>query len=366
MLKESKFYVLALHFVKGLGVTGAQQLLRHFGSAEAVFRAEKTEFVAFNKRSTPIWELLKRGDHWLKAEQTLIHADQHHYEIIDWECSNYPERLKFCSDAPLILYGKGPLPLNATQVVSVVGTRKATPYGLKLCKELIEGMIGTSTLIVSGLALGIDRCAHEAALKAHLTTIGILGHGIDMVYPPKHQQLVDDMCIDGGVLSEFPYGSPPDKKHFPIRNRIIAGLADVTVVVEAADKGGALITAELAHGYQRELAAFPGRIDQPYSAGCNALIVAQKAAPIRNANDLWALMNWEQKLSVNVNKNPRIILSEEEKPITKLLAKYDKPLYINNIQKQLHFEAGKLAYLLLGLEMKGIICALPGGYYELK
>ena len=362
------YEVAALHFVKGLGIKNTHLLLQHFGSARAVFEAPMEAFTPFSKQAEVLWSKLHGGTHWIRAEEVLNHAQKYGYSLLHWEHPQYPQRLRFCPDAPLLLYGKGPLPFHAKRVVSIVGTRKATPYGLRMCRRLVEGLAHPSMLIISGLALGIDRCAHACALEAGLPTIGVLGHGIDRVYPPQHQKLVDDMCQKGGILTEFPYGTAPEKKNFPIRNRIIAGLADLTIVVEAAEKGGALITAEFAHGYARELAAIPGHVDQPYSAGCNALIVSQKAVPIRHAEDVWNLMQWEPPLSFSAKNLTTGIpsLSLMEKELLQCLSQQPDALHISQLSQVLGWEAGDLALHLLHLEMKGLIQVAVGGYYHIK
>jgi DNA processing protein len=362
------YEIAALHFVKGLGMKNSHLLLQHFGSARAIFDAPVEAFTPFSKQAEVLWSKLHGGTHWTRAEEVIIHAQKYGYSLLHWEHPHYPQRLRFCPDAPLLLYGKGPLPFHAKRVVSIVGTRKATPYGLRMCRRLVEGLAHPSMLIISGLALGIDRCAHACALEVGLPTIGVLGHGIDRVYPPQHQKLVDDMCQKGGILTEFPYGTAPEKKNFPIRNRIIAGLADLTIVVEAAEKGGALITAEFAHGYARELAAFPGHVDQPYSAGCNALIVHQKAVPIRHAEDVWALMQWDPPHPAPSNhlKKQVPLLSDMENKLFRWLSQYTSALHVSQLSQQLGWESGDLALHLLQLEMKGLIQVSAGGYYQVK
>ena len=367
MFESPVSYTLALHYVKGIGPVHAQYLIRHFKTAKALFEAPKEELSALTNGKTQLWQALHHKEVMQQAIQTSRHAYEHDYQIIHWEDDRYPNRLKNCRDAPIVLFGKGNQELNPAKIVSIVGTRNATPYGRSLCKELVTGIQSSGALIVSGLAIGIDRCAHHTAVEEGLPTIGILGHGLDVVYPPQHQQLVEHMCLNGGVLTEFPWGTAPDKRHFPIRNRIIAGISDVTVVVEAAKKGGALITAHLAHGYQRELAAFPGRTDQPYSEGCNALIVSQQAAPIRHAQDLFDLMNWSEHLPVTKHKRPfPTNLTPSEKQVVELLLQASNPVHIQVLQHQLRWSTGDLAMQLLQLELKKIIVARSGGYYTIQ
>src|SRR5690606_35338000 len=274
--------------------------------------------------------------------------------------------LRNCADAPMLLYYKGHADLDNTRVVSIVGTRNATAYGLAMCQELVKGLQPHSPLVVSGLARGIDSYAHRAALAHDIPTVGVLGHGLDRIYPAANRNMAARMVEQGGLLTEFPSGTIPERTNFPMRNRIIAGLADVTVVVEAAFKGGALITAEIANSYNRDVCAFPGNTQQEFSAGCNYLIKTHRAHLIQGVDDLAYLMDWtvdEAKSDVGKQLALPVSLDTDEKRVHDIVRQAG-PIAIDELMIQLHWPQSKLAMTLLQLEIKGIVVALPGKVYK--
>jgi DNA processing protein len=281
---------------------------------------------------------------------------------------NYPTRLKNCSDAPLILYFRGNANLNGPRIISVVGTRNATNYGKELCDELIRTFSERSypVLVVSGLAYGIDIHAHKACLKYNIPTVGVFAHGLDNIYPALHAPIASKMLEKGGVLTDFISESKIDRQNFLRRNRIIAGLADATIVVESAEKGGALVTADIANSYNRDVFAFPGRSNDPFSKGCNKLIKLNEAVLIENVADIEKAMNWDVKISSNrvFQTSLFVELTPEEQKLVDLLKGGDR--FVDEITIETQMPMSRVSALLLGLEFKGLIISLPGKMYRLK
>ena len=264
----------------------AKMLVSHFGDAESVFKASPGKLLRVPGIGTKIISQLNFREALKKAEEELRFIEKNDIEIIFYTDSAYPKRLKNCSDSPVLLFSKGNANLNVQHVVSIVGTRNATEYGKHLCRQLVEELQQYNVLVVSGLALGIDVTAHKEAVKLNMPTVGVLGHGLDRLYPSQNRSTADKMILNGALLSEYPSGTIPDKENFPQRNRIVAGMADATVVIEAGVKGGALITAEIANSYNRDVFAFPGRVGDNYSEGCNFIIRNNKAQLLTCAADL--------------------------------------------------------------------------------
>lgn len=287
---------IALTKIKGIGPKMGRILLAYIGSVEEIFRSSKKQLLTIPNIGEYIVNNIVSKSYLKDAEQEYNFIQKHGIEIVWIEDKGYPLRLKNCDDAPILLYYKGSARLNFPRVISIVGARNATPYGTKICEDFIQHLKDYDVHIVSGLAYGIDSLAHKDALKYHIPTIGVLGHGLDRIYPSAHRELASRMLKNGGLLTEFPTGTNPESQNFPMRNRIIAGLADVTVVIEASQKSDALITAEIANTYNRDVCAFPGAIDQRYSAGCNYLIKTHRAHLIRHAADLAYLMNWNKEV----------------------------------------------------------------------
>ncbi|HUH32940.1 MAG TPA: DNA-processing protein DprA, partial [Daejeonella sp.] len=279
---------------------------------------------------------------------------------------SYPARLKNCVDAPLLLYFKGKADLNSSKVISVVGTRKATEYGKELCRQLIDNLQIHDPLIISGLAYGIDSMVHKECIKHSVKTIGVLGHGLDRIYPAVHRSIAEKMLSCGGLLTEFPSTTIPDRENFPKRNRIIAGMADATIVVEASIKGGALITAELANSYNRDVFAYPGRINDEFSTGCNFLIKTNRASLITKVADLEYLLGWSEVKAKQERPQLSLMLNltaDEQKVATVLSNKGS--LAVDELAIQSEMAQSKLAITILGMEMQGLIISLPGKVYKM-
>jgi DNA processing protein len=286
-------------------------------------------------------------------------------DVIFYTDSRYPKRLKNCGDAPILLFSKGNANLNMQHVVSIVGTRNATEYGKHLCRELVEELKQYNVLIVSGLALGIDVAAHKECLKQDMPTVGVLGHGLDRMYPSQNRLTAEKMIENGGLLSEYPSGTIPDRENFPQRNRIVAGMADATVVIEAGIKGGALITAEIANSYNRDVFAFPGRVGDDYSEGCNFLIRNNKAALLTCVADLAYSLGWEKADNLKPAEQFMlpIDLSRDEQLIFDILKQSNAPVAIDDLTIKADLPTSLLAMNLLNMEMQGYIRSLPGKTY---
>jgi DNA processing protein len=362
---EELFYQLALTYVSGVGAKIGRSLLERFGNAATVFKTPLKEL----KKVDGITEIKAKGfkddEVMKKAEHEMKFVLKNNIQPI-YTNHNYPKRLANCSDAPLLLFYKGNANPEMAKVIAIVGTRKNTDYGHKLCEELVEGLRSLeNVLVVSGLALGIDAIAHKKCVQLGVPTIGVMGTGLDRVYPYTNKSLADQMMENGGLLTEFPSETLPDRNNFPMRNRIVAGLCDVTVVVESHVSGGALITAHMASGYNREVAAFPGRVNDTRSAGCNELIRTNIAAMITKADDLIEMMNWNKEGKPKaVQKQLFLNFSADEQKIVDLLQTKDN-VHADELFHHTGLASSQLAATLLQLEMQGVIKTLPGKLYRM-
>ncbi len=357
-------YQIALTMIHGVGYTHGRQLLEYFGSAEAVFAEKERLLEKVPGIGVKTAAEIKRPEVIARAEKELEFIQKNNIKGLFITDEEYPARLRECADAPLFLYAKGTMDLNAKQVISIVGTRNATPYGRDHTECLIADLSKAfpDILIVSGLAFGIDICAHKAALRNNLPTVGVLAHGLDRIYPNVHRSTAIDMLDNGGLLTDFPSGTNPDKQNFVKRNRIVAGLSDATIVIESAEKGGSLITADIAFSYSRDVFSIPGRTTDPQSSGCNKLIRENKAGLITSAHDLIAAMRWEEPEVKSLQKELPF-MEEDDNPVIAVIRQH-KEIHINDLAIQLDTTISELTLLLFELEMEGKIRALPGSRYE--
>lgn len=368
-MPNKQLYQIALTMIKGVGHFMARQLLMSVGDAEAIFSEKKQLLEKIPGIGSYTAAQILRPEVLVQAEKEQAFIEKNKLAAYFFTDEAYPARLKECEDAPLLLYFKGNTNLNAQKIISIVGTRHATDYGRKLTEELLCDLSQQfpELLIVSGLAYGIDILAHRGALKNHLPTVGVLAHGLDRLYPPLHRNTAVEMLDRGGLLTDFPSGTNPDRPNFVKRNRIVAGLADATIVVESAEKGGSLITADIAFSYGRDVYSFPGRINDEASKGCNALIRDNKAGLITSAADLVAALCWdaaEKKQAMPLQTSFLFALTEEEEQILAFL-KETKEVQINQFAVKLNLPIQYLSPLLVELEMKGLIKNMPGGIYKL-
>lgn len=331
-------------------------------SPERLFQLTKEElYVIFGDNLRAIDAILTKQA-FPRVEEELKFIEHYHIQALSYNDAAFPQRLNSsdCNDTPIVLYYLGKANLNATRSVAIVGTRKATDYGKSATEKIVQELPSEDTTIISGLAYGIDTAAHLASRKNNIPTIGVVGHGLDTIYPPQNRMLARNMIEQqGGIITEYPSKTPISPTNFPARNRIIAAMADATIVVEAAKKGGALITAQNALDYSRKLFAVPGRTNDTYSQGCNNLISSRKAQIYASTEDFFAEMNWEYNHTQN-NFNK---LTQEEQHILEIL-KCDTGLTKDEIVSKYNFESHKIDTLLLTLEFNDMIKCLPGGRYK--
>lgn len=362
----SLLHNVALSFVKNLGPVAAKSLMAYLGGSEEVFKTSPAKMATIpgigEKRATQ-WNF---EEALRLAEKEILFTEKQDIDIIYYTDARYPKRLKNCGDSPILLYAKGKMELNLPKVISIVGTRNATDYGKQLCHHLIEELQQYNVLIVSGLALGIDVAAHKECLKLNVPTVGVLGHGLDRMYPSQNRVTAEKMLENGGLLTEYPSGTVPDRENFPQRNRIVAGMTDATVVIEAGIKGGALITAEIANSYNRDVFAFPGRLDDVYSEGCNFLIRNNKASLLTCVADLAFSMGWDKPDSTRPVEqfSLPLDLTNDERLIFDILQQHKAPLAIDDLTIKANMPMSILAMNLLNMEMQGYIRSLPGKTYR--
>jgi DNA processing protein len=373
-MDDSLLYELALTLIPGIGPQLTRQLMSYGSSARNVLHLPPGKLRRVPGVGEATAQALTgpaRGQALAQAEVSLRKAEREDVQLLFYTNKNYPSRLKLIADAPALLYYQGPADLNASKTVAIVGTRQATDYGREQTEALVRGLVPHQPLVISGLAYGIDILAHRAALAEGLPTVGIMATGLDVIYPAAHRKTAEKMRETGGLLTEFPFGTGPDRYNFPARNRIIAGLADGTVVVEAAEKGGALITAELALSYDRDVLAVPGPLGAATSAGCNALIKTNKAALYQYPQDLEQLLNWDAalhqpgKFQPPPSYSPDDFAPDEYALVRTLAATPTRELHIDELAWQAQLAIHTVASLLLGLEFRGVVRALPGKKFGL-
>ncbi|MGF1585206.1 MAG: DNA-processing protein DprA [Bacteroidales bacterium] len=363
-------YKIGMDLIPGIGSVLAKKIIEFTGSPEEAFRSRESLLRTIPGIGKTLAGNIASQQILSRAEKEIEFISRYQIRILYYLDDDYPERLKHCADSPVIMYIKGNADLNHPKILSIVGTRNATSYGLDFCRNLLEELTikGYDPLIVSGLAYGIDICAHKTALDNKLQTIACLAHGLSTIYPPAHRNIAEKISKQGALVTDFTSSTLPEKGNFIKRNRIIAGLADATIVIESSNKGGALITADLANSYNRDVFALPGRVSDRRSQGCNNLIKINKAALIEEARDIEYILGWtpsEKKMEKN---NPEIPeeMNDEEKVIIKLLLDGNSEMSADKISADTGFGAGKTSYLLLNLEFAGHITSLPGKFYRLS
>lgn len=365
-MTEETRYQLALTQIPQIGDIVAKELIRHFGKASDIFKARPRELEKITGIGAVRANAIKQFADFRKTEEEMIFMHKFNIRPLFYTDPTYPQRLQHCVDAPVMLYFRGNADLNASRIVNIVGTRRPSEYGKKICKEIVEELGREQITVVSGLAYGIDVIAHQAALACNTPTIGILAHGLDRMYPAEHYEVARKMMTNGGLLTDFMSGTTPDKQNFPRRNRIVAGMADVTIVIESGEKGGSLITADIAASYNRDVMAVPGRINDERSAGCLQLVRTHKAAILTGAGDVMEIMGWqerEQKETVR-QKELFIPLNPEEQQLIALF-QHKKQLHIDEIYRACQLPGSQVAATLLNLEIQALVKALPGNCYAL-
>ena len=363
--------LIALQHIPRVGSITAKRLIESVGSAAMLFE-RRAELASLNPQIQPsLVKALDCPSAHRRAEQELEFIDKHHITCIGYHDEEYPSRLRECDDAPILLFYRGNTLLNPRRVVSIVGTRKCTEYGRDLCENFVRDLatLCPGMLIVSGLAYGIDVCAHRAALKYGLPTVGVLAHGLDRIYPSVHRNTAVQMTTCGGLLTEYVSHTEPERTNFLQRNRIVAGMSDATVIVESADKGGALVTATIANSYNRGCYAFPGRVSDSCSSGCHRLIRNNQAALITSAEDFIEHMLWDVLQGGGVKETQGSLfpqLNEEESRILQFLEQHPDGLPINTLAVAMGLPVHRLSATLFELELRGIVRPLVGSAYKLS
>lgn len=356
---------IALSMIPGIGPVISKRLVLHCGSAEAVFREKKKNLAAIQGIGTVTAKLLSNKSCHQLAEDEFARISEKGIRMLYFTEKDYPSRLKHCYDSPPLLYYKGVADLNAMKTVSVIGTRNISTYGKEMTEKIISDLQSYGVLVISGLAYGVDICAHRAALEHGLQTVGVLAHGLDEIYPRVHASTAKKMIDHGGLLTDFPCKTNPDRENFPQRNRIVAGLADAVLVVESGESGGSMITAEFANNYNRDVFAIPGRVGDATSAGCHKLIKTHKANLMECADDVVKFMGWEiqEKKSKAMQTDLRVFTDEEERIVGAMRGMGN--MHIDEICTLSEFSSGKTSAMLLQLEFSGAVRSLPGKMFRL-
>lgn len=358
--------VLALQHVANVGDITSKKLISICGSAEAVFKEKKQRLQKIEGIGSRIINDLFQPIHQVVAEKELQFIKNNNIKCLYFEDQVYPEKLRHCIDGPVLLFESGRINLNQKHIISIVGTRKITTNGKAFCEKLVEHLTPYNPIIVSGFAYGTDITAHKAAIKNDLQTIGCLAHGLNQIYPKAHKKYMNDIEQNGGFFTDFWSSDTFDKNNFLKRNRIIAGLSEATIVIESAERGGSLVTADIANSYNRDVFAVPGRVTDSQSIGCNNLIKYQRAHLLSNPLDVPYILNWqlEDKATSTIQKQLFVELDDEEKVIYKFLKENDKQ-QLDTIALSCNMPIFKVASILLNMELKGVIRPLPGKLFEI-
>ena len=365
MSSEELQYVLALQHIPNLGDTLAKKLIRHFGSAKNVLQQKKQNLLKIDGIGGYRLRDFFDATHLKAAEAELKFIEKNQIKVLYFKDQDYPDKLKHCIDGPVVLFQRGNINLKTQKIISVVGTRKITQSGVAFCEKFIEELSPLNPVIVSGFAYGVDITAQKAAVANNLQNIGCLAHGLDQIYPKVHQKYVGSIEENGGFFTDFWSSDDFDRNNFLKRNRIIAGLSEATVVIESAEKGGSLVTADIANSYNREVFAVPGRPSDKLSKGCNDLIKSQKAHLLNSAADLVYMLNWQpEETAKPVQKQLFIELDDEENNVLDFLQKEGKA-QLDSIAINCNFPTYKTAGILINMELKGVVRPLPGKLFEL-
>jgi len=367
-MDENKLlYQISITLIPGIGDITAKKLIAYCGGVEAVFSEKKVHLEKIPGIGVATAKLITAADVFERAEEEIKFIEKHKIKTYFFTEKEYPNRLKNCDDSPVLLYTKGEYDFNSGKMLSVVGTRKASDYGKEICEKIIDELTPLDVTIVSGLAYGIDICAHKAALKNNLKTIAVLGHGLNIMYPSAHRDTAKKIIENGALITDYHSKTEFFPENFPKRNRIIAGITDAVLVVESTNKGGSLITAEIANSYSRDVFAIPGRVKDKYSEGCNWLISRNKAALVTSAKEIAYMMGWETKTEKKktIQKQLFIELTDDEKTLAAILSEKGQA-HIDVICVTSKMSMSKVAATLLNMEFSGVISSLPGKIYKLN
>ena len=364
-MRNDNLYKIALTQIPSIGPVTARMLVSYCGGVKAVFDASKKELLQIPGIGPKTAKIVSEYRGMELAEQELEFIEKHGIECIFFTDDKYPQRLRNYDDAPTLLYFKGNTDLNHPRIVSIIGTRMASVYGKAICEEIVEELKQYNVMILSGLAYGIDVTAHKKSVESNIPTVGVLGNGMSNIYPPEHTNIANKMMQAGGILTEYTHKALPSREHFPMRNRIVAGMCDALIVIETKKKGGSMITAELANGYNKDVFAVPGRANDKKYGGCNYLIKNHKAQLVESGKDVAGIMRWEElDESKNIQKQLFVELNGKEQIVVDALKAEDE-ITIDKLSFATQFQPSEVSALLLGLEFKGLVKPLPGKRYIL-
>jgi DNA processing protein len=364
-MNNDLLYQVAITLIQGVGSVQAKALIEYFGDAASIFKASVKQLSAVENIGEVKARSIKNFSDFGAAEKEMLFIEKYNIQPLFMTSGSYPKRLLNSYDAPVLLYYRGNADLNASRIISIIGTRTNTEYGKTVTEKLATDLKEFSPLIVSGLAYGIDAIAHRAAMQNNLPTVGVLGHGLQTIYPAQHKSMAKEMLLQGGLLTEFTSTIKPDKHNFPRRNRIVAALADATIVVETAVRGGSMITAELANSYNRDVFAIPGRTTDTKSAGCNYLIQNHKAILFTDTKQLAVELGWQMPVvKKKVQKELFIQLTEDEQKVVDILKEKDA-VHIDEVYLQSGLSSSAVAAAILNLELQNVVLSLPGKVYKL-
>ena len=366
-ITDKTLYQIALTHIPGVGVALARNLMQIVGDEEQIFKESVHNLEKIQGISMRLIHGIRNKEVMQKAQEELEFVVKNNLKQLFFTSPDYPERLTHCIDAPILLYVKGDSNFNYKKVVSIVGTRNATIHGYEACTQFVKDLAAkfSDILIVSGLAYGIDICAHRAALEYGVPTVAVLAHGLDRIYPALHRKTAIDMLDQGALVTEFPSKTEPERFNFVRRNRIVAGLSDALVVIESADKGGSLITADIANSYYREVFAMPGRVTDPSSVGCNRLISSNRAILMQDVKGFIDHMGWSDSAKPQPKQKELFLqLTETEERVFNALNNSES-IHINLLAIELDVPVTDLFFTLFELEMKNVVKTMPGGVYKL-
>ena len=365
MKEEKLLAILRLQKSKAIGDVLAKKLILNVGDVTQIFKEKPTSLGKINGIGSFTIQSLLSKEALKKAAKELDLIQKNNIKYTYFLDDDYPKNLQHCIDSPILFFKEGNFNLDNKKIISVVGTRNMTTYGKLFCEQFIEELAFYNPVIVSGFAYGVDICAHKTALKHKLDTLAVLAHGLGQIYPKIHQKYVHQVLERGGFITDFWYRENPLREHFLKRNRIIAGISDALIIIESAEKGGALVTAEIANSYNRDVFALPGKVTDTYSKGCNNLIKYHKAHLLTNVSDLVKQLNWDlQKKPKAIQKQLFVSLTKEEQQVFDYLQKYNTAL-LDQISKYCSIPIFKLPSILLQLELKGVVNSLPGKQFTL-
>ena len=362
---QELLYRIGITKIPKVGPILAKNLISYSGSLEAVFKAKPSKLIKIPQVGAILAKIIASKTYLKEAEEELQYIKKHKIEALFYLDKKYPKRLLAFDQSPLLIYHKGVADLNHQKIISIVGTRTPTEHGVNFCEQIIEDLMPLNPLILSGLAYGIDIVSHKQAMRLGLPTVAVMGAGHGYIYPASHRKFAQDLINQGSLITEFCYNDLPDREHFPMRNRIIAGMCDAIIVVESGSKGGSMITAHIANDYNKDVFAVPGRLNDKMSLGCNHLIKTHKAHLLESAEDINYIMCWDQSEHVGKQATLFTDLDEQEELIAKQLEDAS-PLQVDVIARQTGIKNEILAAKLLGMEFKGIIKSLAGKRYMLR